>query len=68
MKKQRIATMLFLLPLLIVFLLAVGGIFLNTWVYVILSIFCPLAASVTWFLYKDMERKISNSERDLKCR
>jgi len=68
MKKQRIAILLFLLPLLIVFLLAVGGIFLNTWVYVVLSIFCPLAAGVTWFLYKDMKRKISNSERDLKRR
>jgi len=68
MKTRRIAILLFLLPLLIVLLLAVGGIFLNAWVYVILSIFCPLAASVTWFLYKDMERKISNSERDLKCR
>jgi len=66
MKKQRIATMLFLLPLLIVFLLAVGGIFLNTWVYVILSIFCPLAAGATWYLYKDMEKKLSNTELDFK--
>jgi len=68
MKTRRITSLLFLLPLLIVFLLAVGGIFLNAWVYVVLSIFCPLAAGVSWFLYKDMGRKLSNPERDLKRR
>jgi len=68
MKTHHIASLLVLLPLLIVFLLAAGGLFLNIWVYIILSIVCPLAACITWFIYKDMGKKLSDSERDLKSR
>ena len=50
-----------LLPLVIVIALAIGGITMNRWVYVILAIVCPVAAGIIWYMYKDAERKIKKS-------
>lgn len=59
MKTRYIFSGAILLPLVIVIILAITGITLNVWVYVVvLSVVCPLAAGAVWFLYKDMERKM----------
>lgn len=58
MKIRNILSGALLLPLVIVIVLAAVGITLSVWIYVVLAVVCPLAAGVTWFLYKDMERKM----------
>jgi general stress protein CsbA len=50
-----------LLPLVIVIALAVGGITMNPWVYVILALVCPVAAGIIWYMYKDTEKKMNKS-------
>jgi len=50
-----------LLPLVIVIVLAIGGIMINQWVHVILAVICPVTAGIIWFMYKDMERKLKKS-------
>ncbi len=50
-----------LLPLVIVIVLAIGGIMMNRWVYVALAVVCPVAAGIIWYIYKDMERKMKKS-------
>jgi general stress protein CsbA len=47
-----------LLPLVIVVVLATGGIMMNRWVYVLLVIVCPAAAGIIWYMYKDTEKKM----------
>ena len=47
-----------LLPLFVVAILAVFGVTFSFWVYLVLSIACLLVAGITWFLYKDMEKKV----------
>lgn len=49
------------LPLLVVLILAIAGITLNFWVYIILAIVCPLAAGIIWFIYKETEKKIKEA-------
>ncbi len=51
MKTRYIFSGVLLLPLIIVIILAITGITLNVWVYVVLAVVCPLAAGVVWFLY-----------------
>ena len=58
MKTRYILSAAFLLPVVIVVILALVGITLSVWVYIVLVMACPLAAGVVWFLYKDMERKM----------
>lgn len=58
MKARYILSAASLLPLIIVVILAMVGITVNVWVYVVLTVVCPLAAGVVWFLYKDMERRM----------
>lgn len=58
MKTRDVLLIAPLVPLFIVIVLAVIGIMLNVWVYVVLAVVCPLAAGAAWFLYKDMERKM----------
>ncbi len=57
-KTRYILSAASLLPLAIVVILALVGITLSVWVYIVLVMVCPLAAGVVWFLYKDMERKM----------
>ena len=52
-----------LLPLLAVIILAMFGIILSFWAYLLIALICPLVAISLWFIYKDMERKISNTGR-----
>ncbi len=56
MKKYLFSAALFL-PLLIVIVLAAGGITMNRWVYVILAIVCPVAAGIILYMYKDRPKK-----------
>lgn len=58
MKNRYIFSGALLLPLLIVIILAITGIMLNAWVYMVLAIVCPVAAAILWYTYKDTERKI----------
>lgn len=58
MKTRYIFSGALLLPLVIVIILAIAGITLNVWVYVVLALVCPLAAGAVWFLYKDMEKRM----------
>ncbi len=60
MKKYLFSAAL-LLPLVIVIVLAIGGVTMNRWVYVILAIVCPVAAGITWHMYKDTARKMKKS-------
>ncbi len=50
-----------LLPLIIVIILAIGGITLSRWVYLILAIVCLLAAAMIWYMFKDTEKKMKKS-------
>jgi general stress protein CsbA len=47
-----------LFPLVIVIILAIAGITLNVWIYVILAIVCPVAAGIIWYMLKNMENKV----------
>lgn len=55
--KYRIPISIFM-PLFVVVILGVFGVTFSFWVYLILSITCLLVAGITWFLYKDMEKKV----------
>ncbi len=46
-----------LLPLVIVIALAIGGVLMNSWVYVILVIVCPAVAGIYWYWHTDAKRK-----------
>jgi uncharacterized membrane protein len=61
MKTMPIAITLFsiVLPLLVVIILAIVGVTFSTWVYALLFIVCPVVAGIVWFVYKDMEKKVS---------
>lgn len=61
MKTRYIFSGALLLPLVIVIILAITGITLNVWIYVILAIVCPVAAGIIWYMYKDTERKMKKS-------
>ncbi len=61
MKTRYIFSGALLLPLVIVIILAITGITLNVWIYVILVIVCPVAAGIIWYMYKDAERKMKKS-------
>ena len=63
MKTKDVLLIAPLVPLFIVIVLAVIGIMLNVWVYVVLAVVCPLAAGIIWFMYKDVEGKIKNAEK-----
>ena len=61
MKTRYIFSGALLLPLVIVIILAITGITLNVWIYVILAIVCPVAAGIIWYMYKNAERKMKKS-------
>ncbi len=50
-----------LLPLVIVIVLATGGVTMNRGVYATLAIVCPVAAGIIWYMYKDTEKKMKKS-------
>lgn len=68
MKTKDVLLIAPLAPLFIVIVLAVIGIMLNVWVYVVLAVVCPLAAAMIWFIYKDVERKMKHVEKGAKHR
>ena len=49
-----------LLPFVIIIVLALNGITMDRWVYVILAMVCPVAAGIIWYTHKDTERKMKN--------
>lgn len=57
-----------ILPLLVVGILAMFGIILSFWVYLLLAIICPLEAAILWFIYKDMEKKIAEAKKEAERR
>jgi uncharacterized membrane protein len=63
LKTRHILSGALLLPLVIAIILAMAGIALNIWVYVVLAIICPLAAGAVWFLYKETEGKVQDAEK-----
>ncbi len=63
MKSKHIISSVVLVPLVVVTVLAFIGVILSFWVYLLLSVMCILAAGTTWYLYKDMENKISNAKK-----
>ncbi len=52
-----------ILPLFVVGMLALFGIFLDIRVYIMLLILCPLAAVILWLIYRDMKRKIAGAKK-----
>ncbi|MBI5639999.1 MAG: hypothetical protein HZA17_06190 [Nitrospirae bacterium] len=50
-----------LLPLLAVSVLAVFGMTMNMWVYIILAVICPVVAGILWFMNKDAEKKVGGA-------
>jgi len=52
-----------ILPLAVVIVLALFGMILSFWVYLLLFITCPLVAYISWYIYKDMDKKISNTKK-----
>jgi uncharacterized membrane protein len=46
-----------------VVVLALFGIILSFWVYLLLFITCPLVAGISWYIYKDMDKKVSNTRK-----
>jgi uncharacterized membrane protein len=63
MKTQYRIPLAVLVPLFVVVILAVFGVTFSFWVYLILSVSCLLAAGITWFLYKDMEKKVDATKK-----
>jgi len=61
MRTKSIFIIMPFLPLLGVIILAAIGITLNFWVYIILSVFCPIVAGIIWFIYKDTGKKIKEA-------
>ncbi len=59
--KAAIFPLMAFLPLLVVIILAIAGITLNFWVYIILAVICPLAVGIIWFIYKETEKKIKEA-------
>ncbi len=59
--KKYLFSVALLLPLAIVIVLAIGGVTMNRWVYVILSVVCPVAAGAFWYMYRDTDRKMEKS-------
>lgn len=53
-----------LLPLVVVVILALLGVTLSVWVYIVRAVVCPLAAGIIWFTYKDVEKKIKKAEKE----
>ncbi len=62
MKTRYILSAAPLLPLVILVILAMVGITLNVWVYLVLVIVCPLVAGTIWVMSKGVEKKIKNAE------
>lgn len=63
-RRLTIITILALLPLIAAGIFALFGIILSFWVYLILAIICPLAAGILWLIYRDMERKIAEANKE----
>ncbi len=40
-----------LLPLAVVAALTISDVSMDAWVYLILSVICPVAAGITWYVY-----------------
>lgn len=64
MKTRSFIVIAPLLPLFLVIILAIVGITFGFWVYMILGIVCPLVAGILWFMYREMEKKIANLDRE----
>lgn len=64
MKYKNIMPAVIFLPLAAVIFLALVGVTLNFWVYLLLAVVCPVAAAISWFFYKDMEKKVSNAKKE----
>jgi hypothetical protein len=56
MRKYLLSTA-FLLPLVIVIVLAMGGVTMDPWIYVALSAVCPAATGILWYTNKNMTRR-----------
>lgn len=61
-KRLTVISMAFILPLVVVGVLALFGITFSSWVYLLISTVCLIDAGILWFIYKDMERKIADAE------
>ncbi len=66
MKSKYFTTAAVLLPLALVIVLAVTGIALDIWVYVVLAIVCPAVVGLIWYFYKDAEKKVTDVDRENK--
>ncbi len=53
-----------LFPLMVVAILAMIGITFNVWVYLILAVVCPLVAVAVLFIYRGMEKKVTEAGRE----
>lgn len=59
MKRKYLFVIAPVFPLLIVVVLAVFGITFDTAVYAVLGVVCPIVAGFVWWIYKDMETKVT---------
>ncbi len=63
MRKKFFLSAAALLPLMAVVILAVFGVSLSVWVYIVLAAVCPLVAAILWFTYKDFDKKMKMAEK-----
>lgn len=64
MKIERIIPIVVLVPLIVVTILALMGVTLSFWAYLLLAATCLLVAGVVfWFLYKDAVKQVADAEK-----
>ncbi len=51
-----------LFPLAAVVVLALFGVILDFWVYLILAIVCPVGAGFLWFTSKSIDKKVADAK------
>ncbi len=66
MKSKYYAIAAVSFPLVIIIVLAVMGITLDIWVYVVLAVVCPAVVGLIWYFYKDAEKKVTDVDRENK--
>lgn len=64
MKPRYLFTTAALVPLLIVLVLAAFGMTFDTVVYAGLAVVCPIVAGVTWWIYREMDRRVNAAEKE----
>ncbi len=66
MKSRYFAIATVLFPLVAIIVLAIIGITLDTWVYLVLAVVCPAVVGLIWYIYKGAEKKLTDAGKKAK--